>query len=231
MRPGPVDLGVLGARLRQQTEIDDPITGPADPLEVEARSKLWPHAAWWARIELEQVSEGSGARRLEEYRFTPASTLGGLPAIHGPGLPVAIVFERSPNGASRARIYSARALVAQRAPMLPVDEHLQPARAADDVLGRHFAALARADLAATLEQFEEDGYLQLSSGEIHRGREHLRIELARCFESGGIELRFCSSMQDGPRTAFEVHLPGGRPAVMVYERGRSGRIGAVRLYL
>lgn len=231
MRPGPVDLGVLGARLRQQTEIDDPITGPADPLEVEARGKLWPHSAWWARIELEQVSEGGGARRLEEYRFTPTSGLAGLPAIHGPGLPVAILFERSPNGASRARVYSARELVAQRAPTLPVDQQLQPARAADDVLARHFPALRRADLAATLESFEEDGYLQLSSGEMHRGRERLRIALAHCLRSGGIEPRFCDKMEDGPRTVFEVRLPDDRPAVAVYERGRSGRIGALRLYL
>ncbi len=231
MRPGPVDPGVLGARLRQQTEINDPITGPADPLEVEARSRLWPHSAAWARIELEQVSEGSGARRLEEYRFRPVSAFGGLPAIHGPGLPVAIVFERSPNGASRARVYSARELAAQRAPILPVDEHLQPGRAGDDLLARHFALLQRADLQATLELFESDGYLQRSNGAIYRGRESLRAELAKGFTSGGMELRLCTKMEDGPRTVFELHLPDGRPAVAVYERGRSGKIGAVRLYL
>ncbi|MGH8207860.1 MAG: hypothetical protein ACRETK_13880, partial [Steroidobacteraceae bacterium] len=96
----PVDPGVLGARLRQQTRIDDPIVGSADPLDVEARSALWPQAEQWALIELLQVAD-NGARRLEEYCFVPTAGVRGLPAFHGPGVPVAIMFERSPNGASR----------------------------------------------------------------------------------------------------------------------------------
>jgi hypothetical protein len=230
MQSAPVDQGVLGARLRQQTDIDDPITGAAAPMEVEARSLLWPHASLWARVELMQITQ-SAARRLEEFRFTPAAAIAGLPRIHGPGLPVAMIFERSPNGASRARLYSAHELVAERAPILPVDPHLTPERGPDDILARYFPVLHSAALEATLDLFEEDGYLQHSNGETYQGRERLRIDFTRFFQSGGIRLRYCNRMDDGPRTVFEAYMPSGRPAVAVYERGLTGRIGAVRLYL
>lgn len=229
MQTGPVDPGVLGARLRQQQRLDDPIIGATEPLEAEARSALWPHARQWALIELTHVCE-NGARRLEELRFTPAPGAQGLPAFQGPGLPVAILFERSPNGASRARIYSAHALAAHRAPPLPPDEGLRLHLDAGDVLARCMAALQAADPDATLELFETDGYLQETDGAIRRGAASLRGAFERLYRRGAPGLRCCSRLDDGPVSALEIQFAEGRPALAVCQRAGSGRLAAVRLY-
>jgi hypothetical protein len=227
-RVGPVDAEVLGARLREQSQIDDPSVGPVEPLEVEARGRIWPHLAQWAVIELTEISS-SGARRLEEYRFVPAGDAQGVPGFAGTGVPVAILFERSPNGLSRARIYSVEELAAERTAPLPADMRLKLTRA-DDVVTRWFAALQDADLAATLGCFEPQGYLQTALGERFIGRERLRLLLARWFRRGGLSVRYCARFDDGARTVLETLLPEGAPALWVCERGRSRALSAVRIY-
>lgn len=225
---GPVDAEVLGARLREQSQIDDPTTGPAEPLEVEERGRLWPHLSQWALIELTEISS-SGARRLEEYRFVPARDAQSVPEYVGAGVPVAILFERSPNGLSRARIYAVGELAAQRAPPLPADMRLKLTRP-DDVVTRFFAALQDADVAATLGCFEPQGYLQTAEGERFSGRERQRLALARWFRRGGLTVRYCARFDDAARTVLETLLPDGAPALWVCERGRTRSLAAVRLY-
>ena len=227
-RVGPVDAEVLGARLREQSQIDDPSIGAAEPLEVEARGRLWPHASQWTQIELTEISS-SGARRLEEYRFVPERGAQGIPEFVGSGVPVAILFERSPNGLSRARIYSVEELAAERAAPLPADMRLKLARA-DDVVVRCVAALQAADLSATLGCFEPQGYVQSSQGERFIGRERLRLVLARWFRRGGLTVRYCARFDDGARTVLETLLPDGVPALWVFERGRSRALAALRIY-
>lgn len=227
-RLGPVDAEVLGARLREQSRLDDPTTGPADPLEVEARGRLWPQLPQWAQIELTEISS-SGARRLEEYRFVPAHAAPGVPEFVGAGVPVAILFERSPNGLSRARVYSVEELAAARPAPLPADIRLKLTRA-DDVVTRWFAALQGADLNATLGCFEPQGYLQTASGERFSGRERLRLALTRWFRRGGLTVRYCARFDDGARAVLETLLPDGAPALWVCERGRSRALAAVRVY-
>ena len=227
-RVGPVDAEVLGARLREQSQIDDPTTGSAEPLEVEARGRLWPHVSQWAQIELTEISS-SGARRLEEYRFVPARAAQSIPGFVGSGVPVAILFERSPNGLSRARIYSVEELASERAAPLPADIRLKLTRA-DDVVTRWFAALQDADLTAMLSCFEPQGYLQTSQGERFIGRERLRLGLTRWFRRGGLTVRYCERFDDGARAVLETLLPEGAPALWVCERGRSRALAAVRLY-
>jgi SnoaL-like domain len=238
-----VDPGVLGARLRQQEQIDDPVIGTARPLELEARSALWPHARQWVRIELTALLE-NGARRVEEYRFTPAMPSPELPSFSGPALPVAIVFERTPNGASRARLYSVQALAPARARVLAVDTHLQPALDGAEVLARYFAALQAADLAATLECFDAQGTLQDFDGAIYRGHAQLREVFVRRYARGGVRVRCCSRLNDGARSALElegtVQTATGqagagqesawRPALLVCERSPGGALAAARLY-
>ena len=227
-RVGPVDAEVLGARLREQSQIDDPAIGPAEPLEVEARGRLWPHLSQWALIELIEISS-SGARRLEEYRFVPERAAQGVPPFVGAGVPVAILFERSPNGLSRARVYSVEELAPERKPPLSADMRLKLTRA-DDVVTRWFLALQAGDLTATLGCFEPQGYLQNPDGERFSGRERLRLALARWFRRGGLAVRFCARFDDGARAVFETLLPDGAPALWVCERSRSRALAAVRIY-
>ncbi len=227
-RFGPIDAEVLGARLREQSQIDDPTVGAAEPLEVEARGRLWPHGPQWTQIELTEISS-SGARRLEEYRFVPSREAQGTPEFVGVGVPVAILFERSPNGLSRARIYSVEELAAGRAAPLSADMRLKLARP-DDVVVRCFAALQDADLSATLGCFEPQGYVQSSQGERFIGRERLRLVLARWFRRGGLTVRYCERFDDGARTVLETLLPEGAPALWVFERGRSRALAALRIY-
>jgi hypothetical protein len=229
MQPAPVDPGVLGARLRQQQQIDDPAFGCAEPLELEARSALWPHARQWALIELTGWLN-DGARRLEEYRFTAAPGASSLPPFAGPGLPVAIVFERTPNGASRARLYSVRALAARRAALLPIDPHLQPAAGRDGALGRHLAALQAADLSAALEAFGPEARVQDFDGEVYQGRSQLRAVHLAWSEHGGRKLRCCTRLDGSMRTALELQDEAGRPALAVYERDAAQHLAALRLY-
>jgi len=224
-----VDVAALAGRLRAQTEINDPFTGAANPAQVQAQSVLWPDAARWPRIRLMAVTE-EGERRLEEYRFTRAAGLGGLPPTIGDELPVAIMFDRGAGG-PRARIYSAHELVPTRPPVLPAVDKLDTSRGPDDIMTRYFPTLHSADLEATLDLFEDDGYLQHSNGETYRGRERLRVDFTKFYQTGGIKLRYCNRTDAGARTAFECYMPSGRPAVAVYERGRTGKVGAVRIYL
>jgi hypothetical protein len=228
-RIGPIDLDVLGARLREQTQIDDPTAGAAEPLEVEARSRLWPHTSMWALIELTSVC-GNGARRLEEYRFVPAAHAEHLPEFQGGGLPVAILFERSPNGASRARIYSTRALAATRTPTLPADPRIVLKRAGDEPWARYVAALEARDMAAALALFSAQGYVQWSDGERYQGRARLHALFERALERSAGTVRYCSRFDDGPQTVLELLLPDGRPALWVFQREGTRSLAAVRVY-
>ena len=228
MQAAPVEPGVLGARLRQQQLIEDPQQGERAPLELEAESLLWPHPSQWALIELMQVTD-SGARRLEEYRFVPARAIPDLPAFHGSGLPVALLFERTPNGASRARVYATPSLRAPHRRSLPIDPHAAPARDAADVLTRLTHAVRDRDAAASAALFEADARLQLADGAVRCGTDAIRATLESPLREGALNPSFCTRLDEGARSALELQL-GERPALLVFQRGPSGLLSAVRVY-
>jgi len=228
MQAAPVEPGVLGARLRQQQLIEDPRDGEQEPLDLEATSLLWPHAAQWALIELVQVID-SGARRLEEYRFVPGRAMAQVPAFQGPGLPVALLFERTPNGASRARLYSTPALRRPHRRSLPIDTHLSAGRDAGDVLTRAAQAVHARDVAAVVALFESDACLQQDDGTVRRGTREIRATVERVLRAGAVDTRFCSRLDDGARSALELQV-GERPVLLVCERAASGLLSAVRVY-
>jgi hypothetical protein len=225
-----IDPDKLAQQLRSQSLINDPLCGDVPPEQLQQRSPLWPAATRWSAIRLIAVTE-QGSRRLEEYLFHPLGADSGVPIHPSCELPVAMMFAKRADGTSCARLYSAHQLVAARAPILPVDTQLVPDRGGDDILVRYFPTLHSANLEASVALFEPDGYLQHSNGETYRGHERLRIDFAKFFQSGGIHLKYCNRTDSGPRTALEVYMPSGRPALAVYERGRTGLIGAARLYL
>lgn len=228
MQAAPVEPGVLGARLRQQQLIEDPQHGERPPLELEAKSLLWPHPAQWALIELEQVID-SGARRLEEYRFVPVRPLADVPAFQGAGLPVALLFERTPNGASRARVYSMPALRSSHRRSLPIDPHAAPARDAADVLTRLARAVRDRDVAASAALFQSDARLQLGDGALRRGIAEIRATLEVPLREGVLNPSYCTRLDEAARSALELQL-GERPALLVCERGTGGLLSAVRVY-
>ena len=229
MQAAPVEPGVLGARLRQQQLIEDPQYGEREPLELEGRSVLWPDAARWALVELVEVTD-SGARRLEEYRFTPARVTAEVPAFQGSGLPMALLFERTPNGASRARIYSTAQLRSIHPRSLGADRHLLSGRNDTDVLARLVRAVQQADVAASAALFEPDGSLQQSDGALRRGDPQIRAGLEQIMASGKGDMRYCTRLDEGSRSALEIQMPGDRPALVVCERGASGGLAALRWY-
>ncbi|MDF7776391.1 hypothetical protein P1X14_14145 [Sphingomonas sp. AOB5] len=211
----------LATKLRSQTSIDDPFTGPVAPAEVEARSRAWPTSDEWASVRLVAVTEGDG-RRIEEYAYTPAEG--------GQEQPVGIVFlER--DGQPHARLYAQHQWIEDRGPILPVDETLVPSREPGDIIARYFPTIASADLEATLDLWEADGYLQHSNGDTFQGRERLREDFTKFFQTGGIKLKYCNMADDGRICALEAYMPSGRPALAVYERGATGKMAAARLYL
>lgn len=229
MQTGSVQLQTLADRLKQQTTIDDPFTGKAPPSEMQARSKLWPEASRWQQLNLHWVIE-QGNRRIEEYVFT------GVPGYAltkmGVDLPVAVVFEKEADGSSHARVYSAHELVENRGPILPVAENFVPHRGGGDILAKYFDILHDADVGATVDIFEPEGYMRHSNGEAHRGAAALRAAFTKFYQNGGIKLRYCNKTDDGPITALECYMPSGRPACAVYHRSADGKkVHAARLYL
>jgi hypothetical protein len=90
-----------------------------------------------------------------------------------------------------------------------------------------------------LEQFEADGMVREPTGEreVHRGRSALLRFFDRLFASGGLSVERCSLTDDGTSCALEYNLTGWgsimlphQAGLAVYERARTGLLGAVRLY-
>jgi SnoaL-like domain len=124
-----------------------------------------------------------------------------------------------------------------RAPLLPVDPSLKMG----NPVGQYHAALRAGDLTAILGVFEPLGYAREPSGGpdgYFRGAEGLRAFYGDLFQSGaGIHLEYCTFTDDGVRGALEYQcVAWGRTrvspqtGVAVYERGKSGKLSAARIY-
>ncbi len=208
--------------LRAQASIDDPYLGASPAARFEAESPLSPGASW-SSVEPFATTRAEG-RRFEEYHFVPADG-------RVPYLPVGILFEPAPDGGSKATVYSDHHLVDDRGPILAPDPALVPWRSEADVLFPYFRALKENRLEDVLDLFEEDGYFRHSNAETFTGRDGLRTDFTKMMGATGIRVTYCRATDDGTTCALEVYMPSGRPAVAVYERGRPGRLKAVRIYM
>jgi hypothetical protein len=109
-----------------------------------------------------------------------------------------------------------------------------------DVVGAYQRALAEGDLEGVLACFEREAVVREPSGEpfAHSGQDGLRRFYAALLSNGGgLPLEHCSVVDDGVACAVEYNVVRwGRtplppqPGVAVYERGRSGRLAAARIY-
>ena len=155
-------------------------------------------------------------------------------------LPIALVGDLDGEKLTTIRIYhSLWPLIGGhrvRPPILPTDHSL----VMPDVIGRYQDALARGDLEAILQTFEEDAIAREPSGGEYKyqGMERLREFYGMLFsQSGGIPLDHCTVTDDGVRCAVEYNVTawGDKPlppqaGVAVYERGKSGLLAAARIY-
>jgi hypothetical protein len=109
-----------------------------------------------------------------------------------------------------------------------------------DVVGDYQRALAAGDLGGLLACFEEGGTVREPAGEpfVHAGEDGLRrFYEAILSNGGGLPLEHCSIVDDGVACAVEYNvvrwgkteLPA-QAGLAVYQRGRSGRLAAVRIY-
>lgn len=212
----------LLAQLATLDVVDDPYLGQGSVAGFRTESPLWPGETW-SKVERVFVTEASG-RRLEEFRFTPADG-------HRGELPVAFLFETLADGRLGAIVYSDHHLVDERGPIHAKVPGLHPWTSEDDVLCSYFRALNGNRLEEVLDQFEDDGYFRHSNDETFTGRDGLRVDFTKMMGSSGIKVDYCRFTDDGTTCAAEVYMPSGRPAVAVYERGRPGRLKAVRIYL
>jgi limonene-1,2-epoxide hydrolase len=108
-----------------------------------------------------------------------------------------------------------------------------------EIVAQYLGALADGDVESIVKTFAPDGYVREAIGpdNLHRGPEELRAYYARCFDSGGITLQYCETVDSGVNCALEYNvLAWGRDAVppqaglAVFERTPNGRLAAVRLY-
>ena len=152
--------------------------------------------------------------------------------------PVAVVAESPAEESAEFRTYCSQVVVDGR-------RHLRPAFlaagsvSADGVVGRHLAALAAGDLAATVGTFARDGYLRESVGapDVHRGVDALRALYGGWLKGGGIGWEPCALTDDGVRCAVEYTCArwGGRDlrpqaGLAVFERDAQGLLAGVHLY-
>lgn len=141
--------------------------------------------------------------------------------------PVAVIAESVDERSVEFRTYCSQ---------WPVDglRHLRPpileVTAVDttDVVKRHLDALTDGDVESIVKTFESDGYLQEPMDNIHRGAAELR---AFYTGPGGFAVQPCVVTDDGVGCALEYTIDGPPQAgLAVFERGRDGLLGAVRLY-
>jgi hypothetical protein len=154
-------------------------------------------------------------------------------------LPVAVVADAGEGGAVSIRTYHSTWPLAGshavRSPVLARDPSLD----APDVVGAYQRALAAGDLDGILGAFEGDAYAREPSGGeyVYRGTARLRQLYTMLFATGGIQLDFCTLVDDGVRCAIEydcvrfgkTEIPP-QAGIAVYERGPTGLLSAARIY-
>jgi SnoaL-like domain len=163
---------------------------------------------------------------------------GGAAAVD---LPVAIVTDRRRNGRiDEIRMYySSWPLTgrhANRPPVLQPDPEL----ADPDVVGEYERGLAAGNADAIVAAFEPDGYAREPGGAqyLHRGAKGLSRFYEWWFSNdGGIRLERCTLTDDERECAVEYNVVrwgktelGPEAGIVVYERGKSGKLVAARIY-
>jgi hypothetical protein len=230
-------LESLAGRLGAKATVDDPFHGRASGHEVAEHLKrmadwLARHSASYVRVAFttgtdRDVAEGALALTFESKTVA---------------VPVAVVAERRRSREVELRVYFATQPLAgekkKRAPLVRADAELPlPVPISDFV-----AALAKGDTKAIVGSFEHDGALRDARGVQHGRKEGALLAFFEGLVGGGasgagLELERGGAVDDGRTCALEYTLVRARgretepkPGLMVFERGNSGLLSAVRVY-
>ncbi len=155
-------------------------------------------------------------------------------------LPIAVVGERAGDGQVNAiRIYHSlwplEGRHRVRAPLLLRDPQAHESGA----VGEYQQALAAGNTEAIVKTFEPDGYFREPAGGeyVYRGEKELTTFMAHLFGDGGIQLEHCTVTDDGVACAIEFNAVrfgqqslAPQAGVAVYQRGKSGKLHAARVY-
>jgi hypothetical protein len=228
----------LASRLGEKATVDDPLHGRASGLPgITAhlnRTADWlgKHSASYERIAFttgtdRDVTEGSLALTFESKTLD---------------LPIAVVAERRRSREVELRIYYATQSVVnerrKRAPLVPAsaDVVLPPPVPA------FLDALASGDVKAIVATFEHDGAVRDARGLQHRNKDGALQTFVDGLVAGGafgagLELQRGGAADDGRTCALEHTLVKARgrdvepqPGLMLFERGDSGLLSALRIY-
>lgn len=225
----------LGRRLGDRATVDDPIFGRTSGMPALARY-LEEVAGWLSKREgsFQHVAFTVGSDR-DVTEGTLSLTFEGRRV----SVPVAIVAERRREREVELRLYYSTRPIngtqAVRSPLLPQDDEV----AVPPPVAAHLEALARGNVGAIVESFEEKGTLRDAQGVTHaREGDVLTAHYKRLFGQGpGIEVLKGARADDGRTCALEytVVRVHGKPVppqagLAVYERGDSGLLRAVRVY-
>jgi len=224
-----------------EPRIDDPRHGAV--VGAEAVRKYVAAQASWMRdlsfhVQPIRTTLGSG-RSITE--FLARLTVDG----NETELPIAVVAELAPGSGARTgglraiRVYHSNWPLEGhhrlRGPLIPADPDLE----LPDVVADYMDALHTANLAKSESVFEREAYFREPSGGdyIYRGSDGIRDAYGAFYKVGPIFLEHCSVIDDGVACGVEFIAVGWGPrkfepqaGVAVYERGRSGKLAAARVY-
>jgi SnoaL-like domain len=236
----PAAMGLLG----EFAGVDDPIAGRVehDGLEHFARVRhLW-LVDRRARVEDVRITR-AGRREVAEmivHLVEGGRTFDVPSADRSFSLPVVTVAEEGPGAAKWLRLYFSRWPIYGAHHVRPRVAAPDPNALLSDVMAEYHRALAAGDLDRILGCFEESAYAREPSGGAYRyeGREKLREFYRAVFSSGGgLDLEHCTVTDDGEACVLEYnvvrwgrHSLTPQAGIGVYERGRSGRLTAARIY-
>ena len=216
--------------------LDDPLAGAVrdraglERLVAEKHAWLAEHQARLTEVRTTRAAGRSVHEALLALRLPAGET----------ELPIAVVGVQAPEEKLEAlRIYHSLwplyGAHRVRPPLLPPD----PTQHFTDVVAAYQRALDAGDIDAIVSAFEPDGYFREPAGGpwIYRGHAGLRAFMHHLLSGGGIRLEHCTVTDDGVACALEFNAVqfGAQPlqpqaGVAVYERGRSGRLRAARIY-
>ena len=238
LRSNAKAIDPLLLRLGGKATVDDPVFGRATGLP--AMSDVLKKSGAWLGERAASYERGGATSGIDRdvTEGTLAMNVGGR-SIH---VPVAVVAERRKSREVELRVYfSTQAIDGKanaRPPLVgPSSEIVLPQAVAD-----HADALRKGDVMGALACFEVDGFVRDSRGKVNTKAEGgLKEFYEKLFAggafSGGLEMQQGGNADDGRICAIEYTLTkvAGRDVppqagLMVYERGDSGLVRALRIY-